>query len=361
MTDILALQTENTEMATITTNKKTYYTSNFTAFVRTEKNLRGSVERPDLLDLIKNDGGVRDLCFVLPTKYNVEGKRVIWEGNSRHWCLEQLANDPGYEGSLDLPFLIIPESAAESETELIKFMLSTNSTDKRISPQEQWNGIKKLLNIYELEYQDSRDPRGEATKRVASELGKHFSWLQVLRRVYETASNPKIVDMLNEGIINGVDAADNLRVAAKKANMPIEEFVNEVLDHVHQAGKSKVTDTYIDQALKTLTVDVEDLLKETETNEDIEEDEDTEDALVEIENREAAIDKINFFVDFIKLLTSEDWKKISDKQILSAAKKIDSISMGFDKSLKKVKDAKNVEVIPVSEDVDEINKGTLGF
>jgi hypothetical protein len=331
--------------AAIQPTKKSYYTLPYTEFTRTPENLRENVDQhvkdTGLLDLIKNDGGVRDLVFVLPSSYNIDGKRIIWEGNSRHYCLEQLAKDNDYKGSLDLPFVIIPEEVAKSEAERIKFMLSANAIDKRILPQEQWNGIKKLLDIYELNYKDAKDPRNEATKQVAQELGKSVSWIQKMRRVYEATANPKVIELLEDGTIPSVEYADRIQAKAKKADMPVEDFISEVLDCARADDKTRVSDKYIDQAFEALTVSVEEALNDDQS-EEVQEVEEIEE-VQEVEDRETAIDGLRFFADFIQSLNDKDFARLSEKDLLAAAKKVDGIYNKFDKVLKKAAEATATE------------------
>jgi len=352
------------DMASDTVKKKTFHTDHYSEFVRSQTNLRKNVNRPELQSLIKNDGGVLDCVWVLPASYNVEGKKVIYEGNSRHFSLEVLDNDPTYSGSRDLPYHIIPEEVAGDEKQLLKFMLNANATNKRVSPQEQWQGIKQLLDIFQAQEPaaSEKKPRAAAAKLVAAYLGQHVSWIQKMIRVYEANANPELLELVESGTLS-IELADAVRLESEKINkkageevvLPVDLAREALLLAVEDGKDAKVTPKYLSQAVENASINPEELVEDSEkidSSGEYQQEKSNSEEEEEGLTKEEIIGCFQESKDFVNSWTLEDLEALEDSTLLKAAKKMDSFTM--DKALRVLKSQEDVETLDDVESVETL-------
>lgn len=257
-------------MNTVATSPKklTHYSLPYTAFLRDSQNLRKDVDDhikdTGLLELIKADRGVRVPCFVLRERDPETGKRIIKDGSTRHRCLELLAQDPEYlewvasgDASLELPFIYVAEDVAADERELAKFALSVNEINPQITTIEKWQGIKKLFDSYRAEfaeeYPEVADPDNlteqdiknikywearrttHAVNSTAKLIGKSIQYLHTFVRVFETKKHPRIIELIESGVIQSVTTADDILNCFKKlvkqgSDISIDDFITACYD-----------------------------------------------------------------------------------------------------------------------------------
>lgn len=245
---------------TMTATKKTYYTAPWTDFIRNPENYREVTDRPELTEQIKADGYVKIPGVVLPSKYNIEGKRVLLDGNSRHHSLEILSQDPDYQGSLDFPFIIMPDEEADNVFKRKAWMLSLGTTNEQLSPNEYAKGVQEIvsLKLEELiqEYREAnngQEPpdsrvkklRKQAVEFTAKLQGKTVVWIFSILRV--TGSNDESIDNAIENGSIDIMIADKILARSNDTNIEPREIIDLAVKSCNERGKTKVTQKDLDR------------------------------------------------------------------------------------------------------------------
>lgn len=260
MSDIL----EQGNIMATTAVKKTYYSANFSEFVRSEENYRENTNREQLTATIKADGGIRIPGVVLPSKYNIDGKRVIWDGNSRHASLEQLANDSEYKGSLDFLYIIMPEEIADDPIQRKSWMLSLGSTNEQLNPREYGKGVVEIVGLKEQQLiekfilENGTEPDEKQIKKlhkqavsfIALTQGKTDTWINQILRVQENPDET-LQQALNDGVVDFA-LADVITAKSKKSDIESKEFLNLAVESAKQRGKNKITIKDVDRVVDVL-------------------------------------------------------------------------------------------------------------
>lgn len=124
----------------------------------------------------------------------------------------------------------------------------TSLAHKDLSHQERWQRIKQLLDLFEVKFKNKYNSRNEAAKGVAAYLGYTPSYIFIYRRVYETNTNEKILNFLEEHKIESIDTAELLRTTHNQLTkecvdilITLDEFIDETLLTANGMGKQCIT------------------------------------------------------------------------------------------------------------------------
>lgn len=264
------LKTMTQESPTVESKEKApIYYAHFSKFVRNTQNLRDSVEREELLTLIKADGGVKIPGYVYSEFFNVDGLMRIFDMNSRHWCLEQLEKDEEYKksgGSFDLPYLVLPDEIALDPVEERLFMISLGTANQNLSIKQIGRGyleakelgIEKLRNTFEGWDALSLDDKEAQEKKFATKIinhmikktGKSKVLIYQIARVYEAVKKSDVLAKCFDENTLSVSSADELLKVAEKTKKPIEQLLSLAEKSAFDRGNNKVTDKDIELAAK---------------------------------------------------------------------------------------------------------------
>lgn len=263
-------------MESSTTPNQIHY-GHFSEFVRSKDNLREVVEREELLAQIKADGGVKVPGYVYAESKNIKdpetGKslKVIYDMNSRHWCLEQLAKDSEYldnGGSLELPYLIISDAIADDPVKERMFMISLGTTNKQLSPKEIGKGYMEALELkIELlksqhkdweslsdEDKDSQEKKfkTQILKQIVKESGKSTNEIYKIFRVFGAIeANPELGDAIENNLISVSSADELLKVVGKVASNS-SAVLRVAKKAAFDRGQDKVSDKDIETSARII-------------------------------------------------------------------------------------------------------------
>lgn len=274
------------------------YRTHYSNFVRSDKNLRTNVEREALKAQIKADLGVKIPGYVYPADRNLvdpetgKSMMVIFDMNSRHWCIEQLANDEEYlkdGGNLELPYLILPEEVANNPVRERLFMISLGTTNEQLTPLEVGKGYMEALELgieieietAKIDFESLSDEekedklkkiRTKIIKEIIKESGRSKNYIYKIFRVMESVDdNPTLAEALENGKLTLASAHELIKddtevektliiankVAASKNKNTISENditdTRNILKHPELAGyveEGKVNPKYVDDVLK---------------------------------------------------------------------------------------------------------------
>lgn len=230
--------------------------ANFSEFTFNPKNLREDLNRPELIAQIKADKGVKIPIVVYPEAYNIDGKKVVLEGNCRLFSLQKLSQDSEYKGSLDLPYIEVPNDIAGSEEKELLFILSMGTSNQRLTALEQARGYSRVIDLMlakaldtDEEYQSllaklatsktesAKDKaqklvdvkikkiRASLLKELEVRTGKTYRYFTLILSVLSEASeNQELAEALDSGLL-GFGEADRISQLANTSELaPIEVF-----------------------------------------------------------------------------------------------------------------------------------------
>jgi hypothetical protein len=243
----------------------------YAALVRSSSNLRTNLERQDLLNQIKADKGILVPGYVYPESFNIDGKRVIVEGNSRHWVLEQLASDEEYlkdGGSLDFPFIELPEEVANDPIKERMFIISMGTSNQQLNPKEVAEGfvqareaalnemISKVEDWESLGEEEKTSQLKKFNTKVISQLieasGKSKQLIYSIFRVVESAERSPIVGEALASDRISVSSADELIKVATKLDVSEKDVLVIAEKSAQERGNARISDTDIQNATKVL-------------------------------------------------------------------------------------------------------------
>jgi hypothetical protein len=265
----------STAVEALTSTTPNLFSSHYSNFVRSKKNLRDIVEREELLAQIKADKGVKIPGYVYSESHNIQdpetGKSlmVIYDMNSRHWCLEQLENDEDYKksgGSFDLPYLILPDEIANDPVRERLFMVSLGTSNKQLSPKEIGRGyveardlgMQQLRDTYEgwedLAEEDKAALEKKFTTKIINtickESGKSKQLVYQIFRVFDASDEfVELAEALENNQIS-VSSADELIKVSEKTKKPVEQILSLAEKSAFERGNTKVSDKDIEVAAK---------------------------------------------------------------------------------------------------------------
>jgi hypothetical protein len=259
----------------ITSTTPNLFSAHYSEFVRSKKNLRDIVEREELLAQIKADKGVKIPGYVYSESHNIQdpetGKSlmVIYDMNSRHWCLEQLENDEEYKkagGSFELPYLILPDEIANDPVRERLFMVSLGTSNKQLSPKEIGRGyieardlgMQQLRDFHEGWESLSDEEKALLEKKfttriintICKESGKSKQLIYQIFRVFDASDEfVELAEALENNQIS-VSSADELIKVSEKTKKPVEQILNLAEKSAFERGNAKVSDKDIEVAAK---------------------------------------------------------------------------------------------------------------
>jgi hypothetical protein len=249
----------------------------YSKFVRSKKNLRQVVEREELKDLIKADGGVKIPGYVYGESKNLqdpltgESLMVIYDMNCRHWCLEQLANDEEYlksGGSLLMPYLVLPDEIADDPLRERMFMISLGISNKNFSAKEVGRGYLDGRRLKLAQLKEQHEGWNELSEKEQASLEKKFK-TQIINQIMEDRNltlnevykifrvfdfadqNEFLNDALETELIT-LSSADELIKVAKKIESEPKELLSIAQKVAFDRAKDRVSDIDIAQAARII-------------------------------------------------------------------------------------------------------------
>lgn len=249
--------------------------AHYKEFVRSKTNLREVIEREELLAQIKADGGVLVPGYVYSEAKNVidfqtkKSLKVIYDMNSRHWCLEQLENDQEYiasGGSFDLPYLVLPDEIADDPVRERMLMISLGTSNKQLTPKEVGKGymeaLELKLELLKSEFQNwaylgaeaqrlqEKKFKTQIIKQIVAESGKSQNEIYKIFRVFGSIEdNPELGDCVEKDLISISCADEVLKVSDKLGTTSLQLL--EVAKKVSfDRGSAKVTEKDVAQAAR---------------------------------------------------------------------------------------------------------------
>jgi len=258
MTIVNKQQLNETVMATTKTKKVSgLLSAHISEFIYNPENLRENLDRPELREQLKADKLLLNPLIVYPESFNINGKKVLFEGNSRVFNINKLIQDGEWLGSEDCNYTILPEDIAGDKLKERLFMLSLGTTNQRLSQLEQAKAYQTIIQDYiesqkaeNLEAFEALDEKKKALKIknwrieirkiLEKETGKSERYFGIILAVLENAEkNSELKEALENDIIS-VRNAELLEGVAKSHGVPFSRALNLAKKAMHEVDTNKI-------------------------------------------------------------------------------------------------------------------------
>lgn len=222
-------------------------------------NLRGDLNRPELLAQLNADGQVLTPFIVYPSDFDIDGKKVVFDGNSRLFAMSQ----PGYTGSKTVNYVILPEDIAGDPDKEDLFIISLGTTNEQLTPVKVGKGFAQIVdrhiqqtieenkNWNELDEKKQNNIKKKARKaaidKIMAATGKSERYVHILLAAAAEAEGSSIINEALETKQITPTMLEVLANVAEKVDVPLENALVLAKKAMHQADKPSVSLPIINQ------------------------------------------------------------------------------------------------------------------
>lgn len=253
------------------------YTAHIDELTYNPDNLRGDLNRPDLLAQLNADGRVLTPLIVYPSDFDIDGKKVVFEGNSRLFAMNQEA----YTGSKIVNYILLPEDIAGDPDKEDLFIISLGTTNEQLTPVKVGKGfaqivdrhiqqtIEETANWNELEEKKQNAKKKKARKtaidKIMAATGKSERYVHILLAAAAEAEGSNLINEALETKQITPTMLEVLSNVAEKVDVPLENALILAKKAMHQADKPSVSLPIINQ-VKDLYQQPEEVVKLVDDN-----------------------------------------------------------------------------------------------
>jgi hypothetical protein len=267
LTDTNIMATKKAAVGSVEIKESNIQYASHDDLIFNSENIRDDIDRPELLEQLLNDGRILTPLIVYPESFNIDGKKVVFEGNCRLHAIQKIvreANNNEYPEELAnrIPYTYLPEDIAGDKLKERLFQISLGTTNKQLSSLEQAKAYKAIVDehiadaIAKDEAFAELDDKKQGTRRkkfrkaaidsLIEATGKSERYFHILLESIERAdSNPEIANALNSNIITPI-FTERLSQVAEKNGVKLDKALNLAKKAMHQTDSNTIAQKVID-------------------------------------------------------------------------------------------------------------------